>query len=74
MDFGGEERSWDWAFEFCLRWFYRRAIAGRANATDIAIAMAWHLHGQVRWDGWDAVYSARWLAAKKHLYGEPEVL
>lgn len=62
-DFGGHEQSWDWAFTQAKREFFRAAIEDRPTATDLEIAMAFHLHGQVRWEGWDQGYVTRWVAA-----------
>ena len=64
-EFGGRERSWDWAFDMAVRRFYAACIADKPDASLTRIAMAYHLHGQVRWDGWDSAYLDRWLAAVK---------
>ena len=62
-DFGGIERSWDWAFEFALRKFHRRAHTAFPDKFEVQIAMAWHLHGSRRWEGFDAAYGNLWLDA-----------
>jgi hypothetical protein len=59
-DFGGQERTWDWAFEFASRAFFRAARAHSPGKTLAEIAMARHLHGQIRWDGADEFYAQRW--------------
>jgi hypothetical protein len=60
-EFGGEERSWDWFFELAVRHFHRRARKHLPAASDLTIAIAYHLHGQLRSGGWDAAYAERWL-------------
>jgi hypothetical protein len=60
VDFGGVERDWDWAFVFAVRKFFRAARATQPTISFLKIAMAFHLHGQIRWDGWDEAYATRW--------------
>lgn len=62
LEFGGRELSWDEAFEIALSRFLEACERDRPTATDEQIAMAFHLHGQPRWDGWDDGYSQRWRA------------
>jgi hypothetical protein len=62
-EFHGKEHSWDWAFTEAKRKFFRTALEVKSDATDLEIAMAFHLHGQLRWEGWDQAYVSRWLAA-----------
>lgn len=62
-EFGGRERSWDWAFEQAVRKFFRAALADWPEATDLDIAMAFHEHGYVNWTGWDNVYAERFNKA-----------
>lgn len=62
-EFGGRERSWDWAYEMAVRKFFTAALADWPEATDLDIAMAFHLHGQVNWTGWEDGYAARFRAA-----------
>ena len=59
-DFGGEERSWNWCFEFAIRRFFRAARQMYPGMTDLQIAMARHLHGQIKLGGWDAAYVTKW--------------
>jgi hypothetical protein len=68
-DFGGRERSWDWCFEFAARRFFRAARAAQKDAGLAEIAMALHLHGQLRWDGWDDAYQTHWLLSEKAVDG-----
>jgi hypothetical protein len=68
-DFGGHERSWDWCFEFAARRFFRAARAAQKDAGLTEIAMARHLHGQLRWDGWDDAYEKHWLLSEKAVDG-----
>jgi hypothetical protein len=69
QDFRCQERTWDWAFEFAARRFFRIARATVPAKPMLAIAMALHLHGQVRWDGNDAVYAAKWQQYAKAVDG-----
>jgi hypothetical protein len=62
--------TWDQAGEFALRKFFRAALKNRPDATDVQIAMAFHLHGQVVWTGWDDNYATKFLAAEA-AGGEP---
>lgn len=62
-EFGARERSWNWAFEQAVRKFFRAALMACPAATDLDIAMAFHLHGYVNWTGWDHAYAARFAAA-----------
>jgi hypothetical protein len=58
QDFGGRERTWLWAWEFAVNKFYSHAIVDVSGPkTPVQIAMAYHLHGQLRWDGWDNQYA-----------------
>lgn len=66
-EFGGRERTWDWAFEMAVRKFFNAALADWSQATDADIGMAYHLHGYVNWDGWDEGYGTRWAAAEAKL-------
>jgi len=59
IEFDNEEFTWDQAFEWALRNFYRAARERFAQVTDADIAMAWHLHGQLLFTGFDANYAAR---------------
>lgn len=63
-EFGGRERTWDWAFETALRKFFRAALADWSEATDAQIGMAYHLHGYIHWSGWDDGYAERWFEAE----------
>lgn len=59
-EFHGKEHSWDWAFEQAVRYFFKRARIQWPEAQLRNIAMAYHLHGQLRLDGWDDAYAKRW--------------
>jgi hypothetical protein len=82
-DFGGEERTWDWALEFAVRAFFRAgrkkqcnllsAILGAAEmnaAQALQLAMAWHLHGQIKFSGWDDHYADRFMKNWEKLQNE----
>lgn len=64
VDFGGVERSWDWCFEWAARRFFRACRFDKPAASLGQIAMAYHLHGQVIWIGFDARYDEEWRAAE----------
>ena len=66
-DFGRQECSWRWAFCFAVRKFYRAARESDPGRDLTAIAMAFHLHGQVVWDGWDDAYAMRFERAVNSL-------
>jgi hypothetical protein len=68
-DFGGKERSWDWAFAWAARKFFKVARERFPTASVLEIAMALHLHGQLRWDGWDDAYEKHWLLSEKAVDG-----
>jgi hypothetical protein len=68
-DFGGKERTWDWAFETAARNFFASARAQRPSMPMHLIAMALHLHGQLRFEGNDLSYAARWQACEKAVDG-----
>jgi hypothetical protein len=55
-DFAGEERTWDWCFNFAIRRFWRAARKFYSTKTGLEIAMARHLHGQLVFTGWDQEY------------------
>lgn len=59
-DFGSHDRTWDWCFELAARRFFRQARIHKRSATFQQIAMAYHLHGQIQWTGWDEAYAKRW--------------
>jgi hypothetical protein len=69
-DFGGVERSWDWCFTFAATAFFRAARRQRPTARLDEIAMIRHLHGQLRWSGWDAVYYNHWCETEHAIYGQ----
>jgi hypothetical protein len=54
------ELTWDKAYEIAVRKFVRAYLVRHPAVTDIAIAMDYHLHGQIRGTGWDIPYAARW--------------
>jgi hypothetical protein len=68
-DFGGVERSWHWCFEFAVRRFFAAATFDAPGASDGMIAMAYHLHGQVIWTGFDEDYKRKWDDAENRFLG-----
>ena len=66
-DFGGVERDWNWAFRFATARFYQTARRDWPEKTDLEIAMALHLHGQLRWDGNEEAYAGRFTTALESL-------
>src|SRR5271157_629067 len=60
-DFGGRERSWAWAFEQAVRWFYADCLVDKISPADSAVA--YHLHGQPIIKDDDPVYRAKFVAA-----------
>ena len=57
--FQGRELTWDEAFELALQNFHQMGTITRPDVTFEQLAMAFHLHGQIRWDGWDEAYAKR---------------
>jgi hypothetical protein len=56
--------------ELAVRSFFRAVLAAAAAARDETIAMCFHLHGRVKFSGWDAPYADRFMACMEQVARE----